>query len=70
MTDRVTPIAADQPNLTNQPVTLAGRGKTWGLLFDEGRFLEVRRGDLCVTFDLWASARLGRAVVWSVDGDG
>lgn len=65
MTDRVTPVAVNQP--TNLPVTLAGRGKTWGLLFDEGRFLEVRRGDLRVTFDLWASARTGRAVVWQVD---
>lgn len=68
MTDRITHVAANQPTTVSQPVTLASRGKTWGLLF-EGRYLEVKRGDQRVTFDLWESTRLGRAVIWRVDGD-
>lgn len=64
MTDRLTPPAkAHQPAPV---VTLASRGKTWGRLLDGGRYLEVKRHGQMVTFDLWASARAGHAVVVSV----
>lgn len=67
VTDRLQ--ATNQPTVVShaQPVTLRGRGQTWGLLFDDGRFLEVQRGEKRVTFDLWESIRLGRAVIWRVD---
>jgi hypothetical protein len=63
MTDRLT------PPVKPPAVTLASRGKTWARLLADGRYLEVARRGEVVTFDLWASARLGRAVVVSV-GDG
>ena len=72
MTDRLTPLT---PQPTQQPtgregsITLATQGKTWAKLLGEGRYLEVAERGVAVTFDLWASARLGRAVVVRVEGD-
>lgn len=67
MTDRLTP---HRPRPPAPAVTLASRGKTWGRLTRDGRYLEVSRHGVRVTFDLWASARMGRAVVvdWEEEG--
>ena len=63
MTDRLTPPAPSTPG----PVTLASAGKTWGRLLDDGRYLEVARRGVVVTFDLWESTRRGVAVVALVE---
>jgi hypothetical protein len=47
---------------TEADVLLTALGKTWGKLID-GRFLEMRRGDLTVRFDLCATAIHGRPVL-------
>lgn len=44
-------------------ITLACQGKTMAKLLGEGRYLEVAERGTAVTFDLWETARLGRAVV-------
>jgi hypothetical protein len=68
MTDRLTP--PPRPPTAAPAVTLASRGKTWGRLLDDGRYLEVKRHGQIVTFDLWASARAGKAVVVDVREEG
>lgn len=68
MTDRLsTPPAAPSPSA---PITLSARGKFWGSLLDDGRFLEITRRGCVVTFDLWESARTGRAVVVRLEEEG
>lgn len=74
MTDRLSPPRLPAPAPTPRregAIRLASRGKTWAHLLEDGRYLEVRRHGIAVTFDLWASARLGRAVVvgWEEGGE-
>jgi hypothetical protein len=68
MTDCLTPIPTPAPT-DAAPVVLHGHGKTWGRLFDDGRYLEVTRRGCVVIFDLVESARLGRGVLvrWEDD---
>lgn len=69
MTDRLTAPAHQPTPQGGTTITLASQGKTWAKLLGEGRYLEVAERGVAVTFDLWASARLGRAVVVSVEGE-
>lgn len=71
MTDRLSPLRDHKPTPRREgAIRLASRGKTWACLLDDGRYLEVKRHGVMVTFDLWASALSGRAVVvdWREDG--
>jgi hypothetical protein len=60
MSDRLSAPPADR---RQGAITLASQGKTMAKLLGEGRYLEVAERGCAVTFDLWESARLGRAVV-------
>jgi hypothetical protein len=67
MTDQLTtPPAPARPDA----ISLSSRGKQWAILLDDGRYLEVARRGMVVTFDLAESARQGRAVVVRIDGGG
>jgi hypothetical protein len=67
MTDRLMQVT---PPPAPARTPLAAHGRLWAVLLDDGRYLEVRRADVLVVFDLEESIRQRRGVIAWLEDDG